>query len=234
MFRKLCGDAALKNVVLVTNMWSEVSLEIGKAREYELYTSFFKLATLKGAKMYRHHNTIQSAYDIVRSIMENHPIVLQIQRELVDERKGITEMAAGASINQELEEQTKRHETELKDVLEKVQQASKDKDKETRQELEEETRRLVERIEEISQDSKLMATRYIAEKARMEVRVKEMEEEARKRERDEAERRLRLADHNRRLQANQPLVDRTTVEQAIGRQQDQLDSGSWVMVPVHM
>ena len=166
--------------------------------------------------------------------MENPPVVLQIQRELVDEKKGITDTAAGKSINQELKEQIKRDQAELKDVLEEVEQPLKDEDEEERQELEEEARRLVERIEEISQDSKLMATRYIAEKARMEVRVKEMEEEAKKRERDETERRRRLTDHTRSPQVNQPLVDRTTVEQAIGRQQDQLDSGSWVMVPVYM
>ena len=36
IFRELCGETSLKNVVLVTNMWSEVSRGIGEAREGEL------------------------------------------------------------------------------------------------------------------------------------------------------------------------------------------------------
>ena len=215
-------------------MWGEVSPEIGEAREYELYTSFFKLATLKGAKMDRHHNTIQSAYDIVRSIMENPPVVLQIQRELVDERKGITDTAAGKSINQELKEQIKRHQAELKDVLEELEQAFEDKDEEERQELEEEARRLQERIKEIAQTSEWMPTKYLLEKERMEAKVKEMQEEAKKRGRDEADLRRRLTDHTRRLQANQPAVDQTRLEQTIVRRQDQLDYSGWVMIPVYM
>ena len=38
MFRKLCGDETLRNVALVTNMWSEVTSERGAARERELRT----------------------------------------------------------------------------------------------------------------------------------------------------------------------------------------------------
>ena len=36
MFRKLCGDETLRNVVIVTNMWGEVSPAQGAAREREL------------------------------------------------------------------------------------------------------------------------------------------------------------------------------------------------------
>ena len=65
MFRRLCGDAALRNVVLVTNMWNEVSPDIGKAREYELYSGLFKLALLKDTRMIQHRNTVGSAHDII-------------------------------------------------------------------------------------------------------------------------------------------------------------------------
>ena len=99
MLRKLCGDAAMRNVVLVTNMWDEVSPDTGKAREYELYNNFFKLPMLKGARMFQHHNTVASAHEIVRLIMANPPVVLQIQRELVIEEKDILNTAAGDAIN---------------------------------------------------------------------------------------------------------------------------------------
>ena len=45
MFRELCGDSSLKNVILVTNMWGEVSEAVGETREQELTTNFFKQKT---------------------------------------------------------------------------------------------------------------------------------------------------------------------------------------------
>ena len=36
MFRELCGDNALHKVVIVTQMWGQVDVEVGKEREAEL------------------------------------------------------------------------------------------------------------------------------------------------------------------------------------------------------
>src|SRR5579872_4044981 len=44
MFRKLCGDPSLKNVILVTNMWGKVEKGVGEAHEKELTEVFFKAA----------------------------------------------------------------------------------------------------------------------------------------------------------------------------------------------
>ena len=178
MFRELCGDEALGSVVLVTNMWGGVSHDIGEARERELAGNFFKLAIYKGAQMVRHHNTVQSAHDIIRRIVGNRPVVLQIQRELVDEHRDITDTAAGKAINRELNEQIKRYQAELEEVQAEIAQALGDKDGETGQELEEVRRRLQEQVKEVTKDSEGIAANYAAEKTRMEARVKEMEQEA--------------------------------------------------------
>ena len=146
MFQKLCGDTTLKNVVLATNMWGDVSLEDGEARENELSSIFFKPALDKGARMARHHNTTDSAHQIIRMIMGNHPIVLQIQRELVDEHKDITDTTAGEAINRELNEQMMQHRAELKTIQEEMEQALKEKDAQMRHELEAERRKLREEI----------------------------------------------------------------------------------------
>ena len=197
MFRELCGDAALKNVVLVTNMWGGVPPDIGESRERELSRNFFKPALDLGAKMVRHHNTIQSAQDIIRKITAYRPIVLQIQRELVDEKKGITNTAAGEAVKRELNEQMKQHEDECKRLWEDMVQVTKEKDEETRMELDEERRRLQERMAEITKDEEGMALGYTEEKKRVEARVTKMEQEA-KNEREQAE--PRLANLDRRLQ----------------------------------
>ena len=157
MFRELCGDSALANVILVTNMWSEVSSEIGESRENELSSRFFKPVVDKGAQMVRHHNTAQSAHDVIRLIMKNRPVVLRIQRELVVEHKDIGNTSAGQAVNKELNEQMKRHQAEMKAVQEEMEQALKEKDEETRRELEEERRRLQGRMENIKRDKEGLA-----------------------------------------------------------------------------
>ena len=236
MFRELCGDTTLQNVVLVTNMWSEVTPEVGESRENELSGRFFKPVIDQGARMVRHHNTGQSAHDIIRLIMRNRPVALQIQRELVDEHKDIVDTAAGEAVNKELNEQIRRHQVELKAVQEEMKQALKEKDDETRRELEEETRRLEEQMEKIRQDSAGMASNYAAEKGKMEAKIKEMEQEAkRERQRIDAEHNRQMAELNRKLQdaANMSRADRERLEGEIKKLQDKLnesDDGGWCVV----
>ena len=200
MFRELCGDTTLRNVVLVTNMWTRDSRDANEAREHELSAKFFKPVLNKGARLIRHHDTAQSTHDIIRKIMANHPLALQIQRELVDERKGIVDTSAGQAVNRELNEQAKRHRAELEKVEKGLMQALKEKDDETKQELEEQAKTLREQMMKIEKESKGMAANYAAEKERMEARMREIEEEAKKeRERVEGEYKQQLADLDRRL-----------------------------------
>ena len=118
--------------MLVTNMWSEVSHDVGEAREYELSSEFFKQAIYKGAQVARHHDTTQSAHGIIRMLMMNRPIALRIQWELVDKGKDIADTAAGVTINKELNEQIKKHRAELKKLQDEMTRAITKKDKEVR------------------------------------------------------------------------------------------------------
>ena len=156
MFRRLCGDSALKNVVLVTNMWGEVSGNTGETRERELSNKFFKPALDKGAQMARHHNTVESAHSIIRRIVANRPVALLIQEELVDEHKSIVDTVAGEAVNRELNELVRRLRGELKIVQEEMMEALGRRDEETRQELEEEKRRL-----EIQMEGRRAEAEYI-------------------------------------------------------------------------
>ena len=109
-------------------MWDEVSQNVGEARERELASNYLKPALDKGAQMVRHHNTEQSAHDVIRRIMNNHPVVLRIQRELVDEHKDVANTAAGEAIDRELKEAARRHEAELKKAEEERARALKAKE----------------------------------------------------------------------------------------------------------
>ena len=175
MFRQLCGDDSLKNVVLVTNMWGKVIREVGEAREKELTTTFFKHVLEQGAQLARHHNTIESAHDIIRLIMKNSPTPLQIQRELVDEGRDVINTSAGETINKELNEQMGKHQAELKAVQEEIVQAL---DEETRKALEEKTYKLQAWIDNMKADSEAMTSNYLQEKQKMEEKVRQMQEQA--------------------------------------------------------
>ena len=174
-FRKLCGESVLQNTVLVTNMWKEDSQDIGEAREKELSDNFFKPALDKGAQMVRHHNTTESAQNILRMIIRNHPVALQIQRELVDEGKDIIDTAAGESLNVELKALISKHQVELEYLRGDMMQALKEKDEEARRELEKAKGDLEEVLGKIKEDTEKMVASYAAEKQRMEAEMIEME-----------------------------------------------------------
>ncbi|KIL67674.1 hypothetical protein M378DRAFT_159507 [Amanita muscaria Koide BX008] len=180
MFRELCGDDNLKNVLIVTNMWGEVDPQVGLARENELSSKdiFFKPALEKGAQFLRHENTTESAYNIIRQVMKNHPVTLRIQEELVDQKKDISETAAGIELNKELHEQAERHRKEIVELQKEMREAINAKDEETRRELEIETRKLQQEMERIQRDSSTLAENYNLEKAKLEAHMKEMADAA--------------------------------------------------------
>ncbi|KAK7033302.1 hypothetical protein R3P38DRAFT_3504057 [Favolaschia claudopus] len=122
MFRQLCGEQALRNVVIVTTMWGDVAREVGEAREKQLASDehFFKPFLDKGARMLRHNNGLTSAHAILYHLTRNRPRALRIQRELVDEGKDIMQTAAGAELNPEYAEQAIRHREEIARVQEEM------------------------------------------------------------------------------------------------------------------
>ena len=182
MFQNLCGDSALENVVIVTNMWGGVEPEVGDAREAELMGEdiFFKPVLEKGARMARHENTIPSAEAIIRPLVDNQPLPLQIQTELVNERKDIVETSAGQELNRELNGQIRKHQEDIRVLTEELEQATREKDEETKNELEIETRRMHEEIRRFEDEARRLASDYRREKSEFQALLVEMERARRK------------------------------------------------------
>ncbi|KAF9789658.1 P-loop containing nucleoside triphosphate hydrolase protein [Thelephora terrestris] len=227
IFRELCGESNLKNVILATNMWDEVPHEVGKARERELASVFLKPALDKGAQMACHHNTEQSAHDIIRRIMNNHPVILQIQRELVDESKDIANTAAGEAINVELTEEKKRHEAALDQLLEETMRMIEEKNEETRRVLEEERRSLEEVMWIVMEESEEIASQYIQELEWTEMKMQHVEAQARlDREQAEMEHKVQMVLLNDRLQEAEveAELERLNMEREIRQLEAQLNS----------
>jgi hypothetical protein len=177
MFRKLCGDNALQNVVIVTNMWGDVNPSIGIAREAQLMREdiFFKPVLDKGAQVARHDNTPPSAKQIIRLLLDNHPLPLRIQEELVDEGKDIIETGAGEELNRELNAQIRKYQQEMEDTIKEMQQAMAAENEELKKELEIKTRWMEKEIERFQHDSQRLESDYKKEKERLEARVLRME-----------------------------------------------------------
>ncbi|ESK95349.1 hypothetical protein Moror_3874 [Moniliophthora roreri MCA 2997] len=175
MFRELCGDSTLKNVVIVTNMWGEVGKDVGEAREAELAREdkFFKPVLEKGAQLVRHDNTTETARAILLHLIENKPLPLRIQTELVDQGKSLSQTAAGAELNRELMEQIRRHEREMRELQKEMQDAIRQKDEETRRELEVETKKLQAEMNRVQNDAQKLVSDYTNQKAELEQRMEQ-------------------------------------------------------------
>ena len=226
VFRDLCGETSLKNVVLVTNMWGDVTHDVGEAREKELASIFLKPALDKGARMIPHHNTEQSAHDVIRHIVNNHPVVLQIQRELVDEHKGVANTTAGEAVNAELTEEIKRHEADLNAVREEMMRTLGEKHERARQMLGEETRRLEEEMCMVLEVSEEITLEYLQELEWTEMKMKHVEaQEKLDREQVEMEYQVQMTLLNSRLEAAEieAEIERLTMQHQINRLQAQLN-----------
>ena len=109
MFRKLCGDEALRNVVLGTTKWDEVKPDKGQQREQGLKDIHWKEMLERGSVIIRVHADSASAWEIVNHILKNDRVeFVRIQEELLEFRRLIPETEAGRTLLYTLEDLRKR------------------------------------------------------------------------------------------------------------------------------
>jgi hypothetical protein len=120
MFKEMCGIEAAKNVAIVTSMWDEVDKGRGEAREKELKSQFFKPILDQGAQLFRNDNTQQSALRIVAHFIENQPVPLRIQQEIVGEHKYLDKTGAGVELLKELDKQKELYRDEINALKEEM------------------------------------------------------------------------------------------------------------------
>lgn len=98
MFQALCGDDALKNVILATTMWDQVQPDVGSKRENQLQTEFWKPMIERGSRVARFNSDFGSAWEIANSFSTNAPRATQLQKELVDEGMVLDQTSAFKAI----------------------------------------------------------------------------------------------------------------------------------------
>ena len=104
MFGELCGDQAVKKVVLITTMWDKVQQDTGVRREEELFHNYWKTMIGFGASTARFLNSADSAWKIIDLILKQHETeVLLLQEELVDLKRTLNETQAGKTLYSDLQ-----------------------------------------------------------------------------------------------------------------------------------
>ena len=163
----------MRNVAILTNMWGNVSLETGEARERQLSTTFFRTAIDRGARYVRHVNTVESAHSIIRALLENDPVALQIQEELVDRHIEFTQTAAGEEIRRGLDQHAEVLEERIRELRSELEDAEM-REQETQQDLEEQISSLRERLEDVRAESTQLEARYQEQRDEMQSKTDTM------------------------------------------------------------
>jgi hypothetical protein len=132
MFKKLCGNDALQNIVLGTTMWEQVSEDMGSQRELELVQTpeFWGYMHEKGSQIVRHMNDRKSALKIIELFMPKQAVVLELQDEMVKHEKGLHETAAGQEVEAALVIERAKFEREIAQTKKDMEFALELKDKE--------------------------------------------------------------------------------------------------------
>ncbi|CAD6580746.1 MAG: hypothetical protein ASARMPRED_000311 [Alectoria sarmentosa] len=161
MFKKMCGEESLECVVLATTMWDSVTQRVGNAREEELVSEplFWGSMKLLGSMVERlsgdkgteaRHN---SAMNIVQKIvLKKKKIVLDIQREMVDDHKPLAETSAGQELDRGLREAKLKHQKELKSIQDSMEKA----DAKTKSLLENHEKHYQEKLNRLDKDQEIL------------------------------------------------------------------------------
>jgi GTP-binding protein EngB required for normal cell division len=103
----LVGKSNLKNVVLATSHWSRVTPEEGEVREKELRETkdFWKGLLDDGATLGRWYTgDPQSGLELLRKFAQSEPRALDIQVQLVDQRRDLADTSAGRLVKKSCSE----------------------------------------------------------------------------------------------------------------------------------
>jgi hypothetical protein len=201
MFRKLCGEGGLGSVVLATTMWSLCPAADAGRREDQLVNQndLWKFLVSKGASVFRQDDGVVSGQKIIDYLINRaQPVTLDIQREMVDQGMKLGDTGAGREVQEELEKLKEKHEKEMREIRQDMEEAIKEKDEERQEELREyrnqvdrqmkeaaeQTRQLEASREQLRREMKEQHSREIAE-LRNEVARRQQELERTSRENKE-------------------------------------------------
>lgn len=110
MLRQLCGTDNFNTVVLATTHWTDangvsVSEHVCQARIKVLTETheFWGGMVGKGSQIVKHDGSKKSALEIVSNLVDRHiRVTLDIQKQLIDQRRSLFDTDAGKALRMEL------------------------------------------------------------------------------------------------------------------------------------
>jgi hypothetical protein len=158
MFEKLVGLSCLKNVVLATTMWDALKTkDEGIRREAELKAEHWDFLSQYGMSVRRIEDPddLNSYLSIVRDLMNNIAVTLQIQEEVVDKCLPLDKTSAGKEVLADIIKATEEVKQQLADLGEELRRTKEKSDAESKQMreiLEAEKRELNEQLRVAADD----------------------------------------------------------------------------------
>jgi hypothetical protein len=212
MFRQLCGKEPLKNVILATTFWSKVEEEDALRREEQLRETpeFWGDMLSRGSTMKRLENQA-GALDIISLLVRKPGVTLQIQHELVEDKKSLVDTAAGQAVNEELMRLQQKHAEELERVQKELREALAEHDQEMQQILNQQQQRLNNELERVRKQQDLLRYDRRAERRKaesdMELRMLQVREEVREEMHEQYEQRM--------MAERQAMLQQLTFDEAV-------------------
>jgi uncharacterized protein YeeX (DUF496 family) len=114
----LCGEEAIRNVILTTSIWDKIQDEVGHRREKELKDRYWKGMLDLGSTTARFQNTYDSAWAIVEGLVDVDRHSLLLQEEMVDLHRKLSETHAAIA----LQDQLQRFLKEQNEIISKLQE----------------------------------------------------------------------------------------------------------------
>ncbi|KAK2600085.1 hypothetical protein QQS21_005171 [Conoideocrella luteorostrata] len=112
LLESLVGSHALENLILVTTMWNRLrdeDIDQALRREQELIDKFWRRMEDGGSSVAQFDGTADSAYALVFQLAGKQSVVLEVQKEIVDEDQTMLATAVGSNLLQQLEEHTETY-----------------------------------------------------------------------------------------------------------------------------
>ncbi|RSL74410.1 hypothetical protein CEP53_000243 [Fusarium sp. AF-6] len=124
LLRSLVGEDALGNVVLVTSMWNKLRDEDRNEalrREQELIDEYWGPMQKKGSYVDQFDGTSESAFGLVYQLAGKESVVLDVQREIMDEDKSILGTAAGMDLANKLKQDIQAYQAKVDELEQELQ-----------------------------------------------------------------------------------------------------------------
>jgi hypothetical protein len=159
MFKKVLGMNGMANCRLVTTKWSLQPESVSIAREQELCEKedFWQPLLAAGAQTVRFRDTMQSAINIIRPLIQGPAFEPLLVEEVVRDNKTLTQTQAGQVVNDDIGEANKAHRAEIAELRAEEEKAKAERDLEFAELLRTEREEHEAKLGQLEVDKELLA-----------------------------------------------------------------------------